>query len=46
VPGFIVAQFVGLLVGVGLLLALYPSVGQAADDVVVEHPTAEHAATA
>jgi glycerol uptake facilitator-like aquaporin len=38
VPGFIVAQLVGLLVGVALLLALYPGVAQAADDVVVEHP--------
>jgi glycerol uptake facilitator-like aquaporin len=35
VPGFIVAQIIGLLVGVGLLLALYPSVGRKADDVVV-----------
>ncbi|MFF5225087.1 MIP/aquaporin family protein [Dactylosporangium sp. NPDC000521] len=35
VPGFIAAQLVGLAVGVGLLLALYPSVGSAADDVVV-----------
>ena len=38
-PGFIVAQLIGLLVGVGLLLALYPDVGRTADDVVVEHPT-------
>ncbi|WP_426514969.1 hypothetical protein ACPPVO_23995 [Dactylosporangium sp. McL0621] len=38
VPGFIVAQLVGLAVGVGLLLALYPSVGSAAGDVVVAHP--------
>jgi glycerol uptake facilitator-like aquaporin len=35
VPGFIVAQIIGLLVGVGLLLALYPSGGRQADDVVV-----------
>lgn len=34
VPGFIVAQLVGLAVGIGLLLALYPGVGQAADQVV------------
>ncbi|GAA2351532.1 MIP/aquaporin family protein [Dactylosporangium salmoneum] len=40
VPGFIVAQLVGLAVGVGLLLALYPSVGSAAGDVVV-HPDGE-----
>jgi arsenate reductase len=35
-PGFIVAQLVGLHVGVGLLLALYPSAGSAAGQVVVE----------
>ncbi|GAA4249485.1 MIP/aquaporin family protein [Dactylosporangium darangshiense] len=35
VPGFIAAQLAGLAVGVGLLLALYPSVGSAAGDVVV-----------
>ncbi|MGI5243135.1 aquaporin [Dactylosporangium sp. CA-139066] len=39
VPGFVVAQLVGLLVGVGLLLALYPAVGTAADEVVVAHPS-------
>ena len=37
-PGFIVAQLVGLLAGVGLLLALYPHAGSAAGEVVVEHP--------
>jgi glycerol uptake facilitator-like aquaporin len=37
VPGFIAAQLVGLLLGVGLLLALYPGVGQRADDVVIPH---------
>ncbi|MFF5085565.1 aquaporin [Actinoplanes sp. NPDC000266] len=37
VPGFVVAQIIGLLIGVGLLLALYPHVGQSAGDVVVEH---------
>ena len=37
-PGFVVAQLVGLLVGVGLLLALYPDAGRAADDVVVAAP--------
>ena len=37
VPGFIVAQVIGLGVGVGLLLALYPGVGRTADDVVVAH---------
>ena len=45
-PGFIIAQLIGLLVGVGMLLVLYPSVGQAAGDVVVEHPDAEPARTA
>ncbi|SCF35469.1 Glycerol uptake facilitator (Major Intrinsic Protein Family) [Micromonospora purpureochromogenes] len=39
VPGFIVAQIVGLTVGIGLLAALYPDAGQAADQVVV--PTDE-----
>jgi glycerol uptake facilitator-like aquaporin len=34
--GFIAAQVIGLLVGVGLLLALYPSAGSAAGEVVVE----------
>ena len=35
VPGFIAAQLLGLAVGVGLLAALYPDAGQAADQVVV-----------
>ncbi|MEV4199641.1 MIP/aquaporin family protein [Micromonospora globbae] len=35
VPGFVIAQLVGLAVGVGLLAALYPDAGQAADQVVV-----------
>ena len=35
VPGYLIAQLVGAAVGVGLLLALYPDAGQAADDVVV-----------
>ncbi|WP_127506270.1 aquaporin [Actinoplanes solisilvae] len=43
VPGFVAAQIVGLLVGVGLLLALYPSAGEAADTVVVEHDSARTA---
>ncbi|WP_433223135.1 aquaporin [Dactylosporangium sp. CS-047395] len=41
VPGFIAAQLVGLTVGVGLLLALYPSAGGAAGDVTVAHPDDE-----
>ncbi|MGC1215162.1 MAG: aquaporin family protein, partial [Micromonospora sp.] len=39
VPGFVIAQAVGLAVGIGLLAALYPDAGQAADQVVV--PTDE-----
>ncbi|MBQ1051160.1 aquaporin family protein [Micromonospora sp. C51] len=35
VLGFVVAQVVGLAVGVGLLAALYPDAGAAADQVVV-----------
>ncbi len=38
VPGFVLAQLAGLVVGVALLLALYPDVARAADQVVVEHP--------
>ena len=37
VPGFVLAQVAGLLAGVALLLALYPHVGAAAEDVVVAH---------
>ena len=37
VPGFIIAQIIGLAIGAGLLLALYPGVGHAADEVVVAH---------
>jgi arsenate reductase len=44
VPGFVVAQLIGLAVGTGLLLALYPSVGPAADEVVVPHDSAAAAA--
>ncbi|MEW2381841.1 MIP/aquaporin family protein [Micromonospora sp. NPDC047707] len=35
VPGFVLAQVVGLAVGVGLLAVLYPDAGRAADQVVV-----------
>jgi arsenate reductase len=35
VPGFVLAQFVGLAVGIGLLAVLYPDAGAAADQVVV-----------
>jgi arsenate reductase len=37
VPGFVAAQLVGLLVGVGLVVALYPSAGDTADLIVVPH---------
>ncbi|MEU7751347.1 MIP/aquaporin family protein [Micromonospora sp. NPDC049171] len=45
VPAFILAQLGGLLLGVALLLALYPQVDHRADEVHVQHPSAdEHAA--
>ncbi|MDJ0459871.1 aquaporin family protein [Arthrobacter sp. NQ7] len=37
VPAFVLAQIVGAAVGLGLLLALFPAAGQAADDVVLPH---------
>jgi glycerol uptake facilitator-like aquaporin len=37
VPGFVVAQLVGLLLGVSLVLALYPHAGENADAVLVPH---------
>jgi len=37
VPGFIVAQVIGGVVGVGLVLVLYPHAGRTAGDVVVPH---------
>lgn len=37
-PGFVLAQLVGLVVGSGLVLALYPDAGERADDVVLPHP--------
>jgi glycerol uptake facilitator-like aquaporin len=37
VPGYVVAQLVGLLVGVGLVVALYPHAGANAAAVVVPH---------
>jgi glycerol uptake facilitator-like aquaporin len=40
IPGFVIAQLTGLLIGVGLLAALYPQVGATADEVVVEHDAA------
>jgi glycerol uptake facilitator-like aquaporin len=41
VPGYVVAQLVGLLVGTGLVVALYPAAGAGAADVVVPHEAAE-----
>jgi arsenate reductase len=40
-PGFLAAQLGGLLVGAGLLPALYPGAGATAGDVVVEHRAEE-----
>jgi glycerol uptake facilitator-like aquaporin len=37
VPGFVVAQLVGAAVGVGLVLALFPSAASTADDIVLPH---------
>ncbi|MFI6078392.1 aquaporin [Actinoplanes sp. NPDC051343] len=37
IPGFVVAQIVGLVAGLGLLAALYPDAAATAGDVVVEH---------
>jgi len=37
VPAFILAQLAGAAVGLGLLLALYPAAGKAADNVVIPH---------
>ncbi|WP_326561355.1 MIP/aquaporin family protein [Micromonospora sp. NBC_01796] len=45
VPGFVLAQLGGLLLGVALLLALYPRGGQAADQVLVPHTPASSPAT-
>src|SRR4051812_37678223 len=38
VPGFVAAQVIGGLVGLGLLVALYPDAAATADDVVIPHP--------
>lgn len=45
-PGFIAAQFAGALIGLGLVVALYPDAANSADEVVVPHrrapaPTAD-----
>jgi glycerol uptake facilitator-like aquaporin len=36
-PGFVIAEIVGGLVGLGLVVALYPDAARTADDVVVPH---------
>lgn len=36
-PAFVGMQVIGLLVGIGLTLALYPDAGEDADDVVIPH---------
>jgi glycerol uptake facilitator-like aquaporin len=40
IPGFVLAQLLGLAVGVGLLVTLYPGAGTVADEVLVEHQPA------
>ena len=42
VPGFIVAQIIGGLVGLALVVALYPHVADTADDNVSPHNTEIH----
>jgi arsenate reductase len=44
VPAFVLAQLGGLVVGVALVLALYPGAGEAAGDVVVAHHDLEETA--
>jgi glycerol uptake facilitator-like aquaporin len=41
VPGYVAAQLAGLLAGVGLVVALYPTAGAAAGAVLVPHEQAE-----
>jgi arsenate reductase len=43
VPGYLVAQLVGLLVGVGLVVALYPNAGADANAAVVPYEDSEAA---
>jgi glycerol uptake facilitator-like aquaporin len=40
-PGFIAAQIVGALLGLALVVQLYPDAGAGADDVVVPHPNTD-----
>ena len=37
VPGFVLMQLVGLIVGLGTVLILYPDAARTADDVVIPH---------
>jgi glycerol uptake facilitator-like aquaporin len=41
-PTFIAAQCVGALIGLALVVALYPDVGRSADSVVVPHHRSDH----
>ena len=41
-PGFIVAQIIGALIGLALIVALYPDAAANADDVVVPHQHSAH----
>ena len=41
-PGFIAAQILGALIGLALLVALYPDAATTAEDVVVPHNTPPH----
>jgi glycerol uptake facilitator-like aquaporin len=43
-PGFIGMQLLGAVVGTGIVLALYPDIGQRAGDVVIPHPEAHRPA--
>jgi glycerol uptake facilitator-like aquaporin len=44
-PGFIAAQAVGALIGLALVVVLYPDASRTADDVVVPHRGADSGAT-
>jgi glycerol uptake facilitator-like aquaporin len=43
-PGFVVAQFVGAAIGLGVLVALYPQAEEVAGDVVIPREPLESAA--
>jgi glycerol uptake facilitator-like aquaporin len=45
VPGFVAAQVVGALIGLALVVLLYPDASRTADDVVVPHRAADVGAT-